>query len=270
MGSKDFRRSRGFLFGVEDQLIRKSFSATIKSTSESEDGKFGYVEAIVSVFVVKDSHGERMHEDCATESLQQRIPKAVWMHNWQDPIAKTMEARVLRPGDPLLPDKIKEYGGLYIKARFSLDSTRSKDAYIALRDEHVDEYSVGYFEKDRREEIVSGDRDVTILKIDWREWSPVLFGSNPDTSTLSVKGARGATFADHSEQVLGSLQGLLARAKDISSKRSEKDGSLAKERIADLKAMHDELGALLTVLEAPSEEEVTRAKAEAVLLLATL
>jgi hypothetical protein len=48
------------------------------------------------------------------------MPKGVWMHDWKTPVAKTLEAKELLPGDPLLPPVLKDNGGAYVKAQFNL------------------------------------------------------------------------------------------------------------------------------------------------------
>src|SRR5262245_63868269 len=84
------------------------------------DAEQGTVEAIVSVFSNVDAGNERVLPGFFKSSLQRKLPKGVWMHDWKTPVAKTLEARELMPGDPLLPATIKDYGGLYIKGQFNL------------------------------------------------------------------------------------------------------------------------------------------------------
>ena len=99
-------------------MQRKSFAAqNVKVASKEE----GIVEAIVSVFGVVDHAKEVVLPGFFAESIARKLPAGVWSHDWTQPVAKTLEARELLPGDELLPESIRDNGGLYIKGQFNLE-----------------------------------------------------------------------------------------------------------------------------------------------------
>ena len=55
------------------------------------------------------------------------------MHDWNAPVAKTLEARELAPNDPLLPDNIRGLGGLYVKAKFNMNTQRGREAFSDIK-----------------------------------------------------------------------------------------------------------------------------------------
>lgn len=164
------------------EIQRKTVPGYLVKTEKAGDG---VLEAIVSVFGNVDSYGERCILGCFEESIAKKLPKGVWSHNWDQPIAKTLECRELAPGDPLLPAEIQENGGLYVRAQFHEEITDSWQAYLKIKNEYVDEYSFGFRVVKREKDEETGIVD--LLKLNIFEWSPVLVGANRATATLSVK-----------------------------------------------------------------------------------
>lgn len=229
---------------------------------ESGDGQF---EAYVSVFGVKDSYGDVMEYGCFSASLAKKRPVGIPFHDWRHvPIAKTLEIREVPPGDMSLPDHLRQHGALYVKAQLLTEISAANDVYVGLKAGVITEFSIGYYELDAVE-----DKEARHVKaVDLVEYSPVLRGANPLTELISVKSeGRGLSFAAHSEQVLGSLQEYVKRASDLSRLRAEKGDAPSRVRIEEFRALHSELGLLLESLEAPSDEEVARAKAAALLAM---
>jgi len=227
-------------------------------------GDEGQVEAIVSVFGNVDSYGERVMPGAFTESLGKKLPKGVWMHDWSNPVAKTLEATELLPGDARLPESLKELGGLYIKGQFFKDIEDSWQAYLKVREGLVDEFSIGY----RLQEWAKDEQDGTIklLKLDLFEWSPVLVGANRATATLSVKqflegGNVAMSLQDHTDAVLDAASGLVKRFTDLTERR-EADGKVTesfKSRLSGLAADLAKLADDAPVLDAKADEALTPA-----------
>ena len=140
------------------------------------------------------------------KSLAAKAPKGVWMHDWSLPVAKTLEARELPPGDPKLPTGLTALGGLYVKGQFNLETQRGREAFSDIKHGLIDEYSIGY--------EVTADRKTTdgvreLIEGTLYEWSPVLVGANRATTTLAVKDGKPAT-AD-TKSLTGSVEERLAR-----------------------------------------------------------
>jgi HK97 family phage prohead protease len=166
---------------IQNGIERKSFSIfDVKTVDDT-----GQIEAIVSVFHNVDHGNEIVRPGFFSKSIERKLPKGVWAHDWKQPIAKTLEARELLPGDPLLPPELKELGGTYIKGQFNLGTQRGKEAYSDIKFGIVDEFSIGYKVLKEGKDEKTGARE--LLEGDWKEWSPVLVGMNDQTRLLSIK-----------------------------------------------------------------------------------
>jgi hypothetical protein len=149
------------------------------------DDETGVIEAIVSVFNNVDHGKEIVRPGFFEKSIARKLPKGVWAHDWKQPIAKTIEAKELRAGDPQLPDHLRELGGTYIKGQFNLKTQRGREAYEDIKFGIIDEFSIGYAViKDSKDEA-TGARE--LIEGDWKEWSPVLVGMNDQTALMSIK-----------------------------------------------------------------------------------
>lgn len=165
----------------------------------------GIVEAFVSVTNVRDKVGDIIQPGAYTKTLQARKPKGVYAHDWKMPVSKALEVKELLPGNPDLPQHLKDIGAgaLKVKMQFNLDTERGRDAYsdvIFYKDEQ--EWSVGYQVGAGAAQMntKTGTRD--IFAMDLYEYSPVLFGAAPHTSTASVKDLLGFKDALVTEDVM--------------------------------------------------------------------
>jgi hypothetical protein len=132
----------------------------------------GIIEAYVSIFGNVDLMNEVVEPGAFKKSLERKLPKGVWMHNWEKPIAKTLEAK-------------EDSHGLYIKGQMIMEVQQAKEAYALLKEGVVDEFSIGYqVDKDAIDE--NGVRHLKELTL--YEWSPVLVGANQETQLLGIKG----------------------------------------------------------------------------------
>jgi len=163
-------------------IERKSYSVAEMKVA---DDQTGVIEAIVSVFSNVDLGNEKVMPGFFAKSIEKKLPKGVWAHDWKQPIAKTLEAKELLPGDPQLPAALKTLGGAYIKGQFNLDTQRGREAYSDIKFGIVDEFSIGYSVLEDKKDKESGVRE--LIKGDWKEWSPVLVGMNDQTALISIK-----------------------------------------------------------------------------------
>jgi len=186
-------------------LIRRTFETEIKAATT--EGDLGVVEAIVSVFGNVDSQKERVLPGFFKDSIAARLPKGVWMHDWKQPVAKTLEARELAPGDPALPPSLKNLGGLYIKSQFNLETQRGREAFSDIKHGIIDQYSIGYQVTEDRYDA-KGVRD--LVKGRLHEWSPVLVGANESTVTVSAKSDEPAVETKAYRGSYEELAGMLA------------------------------------------------------------
>lgn len=149
----------------------KRLNAQITLVESKADDDKGIIEAYVSMFDNVDLGGDKIIKGAFSESLQKKLPKGVWMHNWDIPVAKTLIAQ-------------EHEKGLYIKAQFNLETQRGKDAYSDVKFGIIDEFSIGYRVLDH-EWQEDGTR--VLKKVKLYEWSPVLAGMNPDTELIGIK-----------------------------------------------------------------------------------
>jgi len=232
------------------QIEHKSFPIAGLKTDET-----GVIEAIVSVFNNVDSGKEVVRQGFFAKSIAKKLPKGVWAHDWKQPIAKTLEAKELAPGDAQLPDHLKSLGGTYIKGQFNLDTQRGREAYSDIKFGIVDEFSIGYSVVNDKKDDNTGVRE--LIEGDWKEWSPVLVGMNPETALISIKSdpPAGLTFSEHSESVLAAVEGLTIRAKTVDEMRSKEGRTISTANRERLRQLHDAIGALLEVSEPKPKEK---------------
>lgn len=163
------------------QLKHLTCPATrVKALDEAQ----GILEAVVNVYNLVDHGGDRVLLGCFKDSIARRRPYGCVYHDWQRPVAKTLDARELSPGDPLLPDEIRDYGGLYVKAQFNLETQDGRETFSNLARGVLDQFSIGYSVIEDRK---AKDGATELVRGDLFEWSPVLWGMNPATAVVSVK-----------------------------------------------------------------------------------
>lgn len=148
----------------------------------------GIVGAFVSVIGNKDSVNDIIQPGAFDDYLKVRKPKGVWSHDWDKPVSKTLEIFEMKAGDPRLPIELQAagYGALYVETQFNLKTQLGRDAFenVKFYDDEA-EWSIGYV---THEEKYDTKQKANLLhKIELFEYSPVLFGANPLTSTASIK-----------------------------------------------------------------------------------
>lgn len=135
----------------------------------------GIIEAYVSIFNNVDSYGDVVLKGAFADSIKAwfpRYPKGVWGHDWNDPIAKTLEIR-------------EDERGLYIKGQLIMEVQRAKEAYALIKAGVMTDFSFGYEVNDYEIDFDKGIRYLKKLTI--FEWSPVLVGANNRATLLAVK-----------------------------------------------------------------------------------
>jgi HK97 family phage prohead protease len=217
-------------------IERKSFQTELKTAGDE-----GIVEAIVSVFNNVDSVGDRVKFGFFDESLSAKMPKGVWQHDWNTPVAKTLEARELMAGDPLLPANLRDLGGLYIKGKFNMNTQAGRETFSNIKEGIIDEFSIGYTVS---EEAYASDGARELIKGRLYEWSPVLFGANPATAVLGVKSG----LNDDVQTVTSEIARLMQRLNERSEIRQKEGRTLSSANVARLSSLLDTLSTAVTDL----------------------
>lgn len=158
------------------------------STDVDESGVF---EAIVAVTELEDEVNDVIHAGAFEKSLRKRTPKGIFGHDWKIPIARTIEIKELRPGDPLLrrvaPDIARAGGGgLYVKAQYILGTQAGREAYEvhkAFGDDTA--WSIGYKVMPGGAKQRGGTRHIYEMEV--HEYSQVLWGAAPLAKSVSLK-----------------------------------------------------------------------------------
>jgi HK97 family phage prohead protease len=168
------------------ELESKQARVEAKALNDAE----GTVEAVVSVTNIVDNVNDVIEPGAYSDTLQKRIPKGVWSHDTTIPVARTLAAIELEPGDKRLPAHLQaaDAGGVLVKMQFNLNTTRGREAYEDIKFFGGEqEWSIGYSVPEGGSEM-KGDTGIRHIKrLEWYEYSPVLFGAAPGTATVSVK-----------------------------------------------------------------------------------
>lgn len=160
----------------------------------------GIVGAFVSVTGVVDSVKDRIIPGAYEKTLKARTPKGVFSHDWDQPVARTLNAEELLPGDDRLPTKVRSgeewpamAGALYVEAQFNLETQRGREAFSDVKFYGSDaEWSIGYNVPPGASRVDSKTGVRELSYIDLYEYSPVLFGAMPLTQTAGFKDAQEA------------------------------------------------------------------------------
>lgn len=222
----------------------------------------GTFEAIVSVFGNKDSMNEVVMPGAFTNSLSTRgMPKVCWGHDWLEIIGSVTEARELSPGDPLLPPSISTNGGLWVRSRLELETQKGKEAYILLKNGHVDEFSIGYRVIRAHRVTEEGDsvddtygygyygnpKSIRYLdELELYEISPVLAGANDRTALIGVKD--GMPLADKLDIALEAFKSIYAEAQGILERRQKEGRTFSAANMSKLEGFATSLEDISTGL----------------------
>lgn len=165
--------------GQKVNMIEKNLTISGFKVLDEEKGIF---EAHCSVFGNVDSYGEVVDKGAFLKWLAQyfdngvkRFPKCVWAHNWEEPIAATLECR-------------EDEFGLYVKGQFVLEVQRAREVYALMKAGVITDFSFGFSVLDYR--IDEATQLIHLTEIAIYEWSPVLVGANRDATLIGVKSGK--------------------------------------------------------------------------------
>jgi HK97 family phage prohead protease len=180
--------------GVAKERETKTFQGyTVKA-----DAAVGIVEAYVNIFgIIDDSWMNDIVEPGAfKKTISERGPagtnkiRVLWMHRVSEVIGKTLLLE--EHSREQLPDAVRSRfpmasGGLFTKTKLVMEVQRGREAFALYDSGAMDEWSIGFDDMDswleERDKIsIRHLREVRL----W-EYSPVTWGANPATTTVSVK-----------------------------------------------------------------------------------
>lgn len=177
--------------------VEETKSATLAATKVDLPGdQPGTFSAFVNVTNIIDHDNDKILPGAFQASLAQRNPKVFWGHDPNVWIGKTLQAEELLPGDPRLPDAIRNVGGgaLWVRGQFNLDTQAGREAYSNAKFFGEDvEWSVGFRIPADSASFDAGTKVRTIEKVDLYEYSMVYAGASPGTHTHTIKETAVAT-----------------------------------------------------------------------------
>lgn len=176
----------------------KQFSTEITAI----DVEQGIVEAIVSVFGIVDDGGDIIHPGAFVKTLAENGTRVKVLDNHNarsllNVIGRPLEIREVGR-DELPPALLAQHpeatGGLYTKTQFLLDTPEGRGVFERIK-LGVAEYSIGFdvLQEDASHVMVDGKRLPVrnIRQVRLWEYSPVIWGMNPATTTVAVKRVSG-------------------------------------------------------------------------------
>lgn len=220
----------------------KSFKS-IDFKTHSDD--IGSVEAVFSVFGVRDSDGDVVKAGAIPN--ESKVTMA-WAHDWSKPVGK---------GTVTVDDNKAIF-----KGRFFTDTDSGNEAYKIVKNMGADqEWSWGFIAKETMDadpKNYDGLKTREITKAEIFEVSPVLRGANAHTETLAIK-SRQQSFADQCDSTLDVVNSMVERAKSLADLRAKDNrtiGSNTSEQLADLAdALEKCATEILNVIKVKDEDE---------------
>lgn len=231
------------------EMENKRFPGFIIKADEAT----GIVEAIVSVTGICDLGDDIIQAGAYAKTITERGRKVRVLnaHNTfsiLNVIGKPLELREI--GRDALPAEVLEQypeatGGLWTKTQYLMDTPEGKGAFVRISTGAIDEYSIGFNAMQyefRKMAVAQGEKTVRLIKeVRLWEYSPVLWGMNPATATVSAKHGEG------SEDGAWEPETLLATAAEIIEADHKAGRTLSAANAAKITAA---FAALKEVLEA--------------------
>lgn len=136
--------------------------------------------ATVLRYNVVDEYGTEFSPECFLESLQRRMPRIVWGHDWTDPIGRWTKWENVIDDDGVRLDLVGEFDDFAAVPR-------ARQAYAQLKSGTIDQFSVGFMPEEARIVVHDGEEVVQFTRGRLDEASLVLVGAVPGTALLSVR-----------------------------------------------------------------------------------
>jgi HK97 family phage prohead protease len=176
-------------------MEHKSFPAIVTKVEADQ----GIVEQIVAVFGNLDEGKDIIHAGAFTKSLAERGQKirVLDQHNTDSimrVIGKPLGVKEIGRSD-LPAELVRKFpdatGGLWTRTQYLMDTPEGKGAFLRIKAGAVDEASIGYDALDMDySKVMKNGQQVTARNLRtcrlW-EYSPVIWGLNQATTTISVK-----------------------------------------------------------------------------------
>lgn len=132
-------------------------------------------EAVVVRYGIVDDYDTIFDAGCFTKSLESRMPRITWAHDWAEPLGRYVDAK--DTGDSLtLIGEFDDFDAV----------PRARQAWTQLRSGTIDQFSVGFHRIAIREDE---EHRVHFTEAGLDEAALVLVGAVPGTKLVSVRSA---------------------------------------------------------------------------------
>lgn len=138
----------------------------------------GRFEAVVVQYGVLDDYGTIFDPGCFRESLEARMPRITWAHDWSEPLGRYVGYQDTEQSLTL----IGQFDSFD-------DVPRARQAWAQLRSGTIDQFSVGFV----RREVADVEGVTHFVKAQLDEAALVLVGAVPDTKLVSVRSPAGVS-----------------------------------------------------------------------------
>lgn len=146
------------------------------------DNKPGRFAARVIHYDVVDDYRTLFAPKVFEQSLQARMPRIVWGHDWTDPIGRWTD----REDTPKYLDLIGDLDLDMIMENMPA-VPRAHQAYAQLQSGTIDQFSVGFMPEDGEEQLIDGVSYFRFTRARLDEVSLVLVGAVPNTELLALR-----------------------------------------------------------------------------------
>jgi HK97 family phage prohead protease len=150
---------------------------TVHAEVRTSDADPGIFEAVVLNYGVIDTYNTTFDAGCVRESLEERMPRITWGHDWKEVIGQYVDYKDTNT-ELTLVGQLDDFDAV----------PRAKQAHAQLKSGTIDQFSVGFQRKPNGVKMVEEREHFTRIGLD--EAALVLAGSVPGTKLVSVRSAR--------------------------------------------------------------------------------
>lgn len=159
-----------------NRLLRQAHRAVPTVHFRALDDKQGRFQARVMHYDVVDDYRTLFAPGLFRESLEARLPRVVWAHDWAEPLGRYIDY----DDTATHLDLIGEFDDFD-------DVPRARQAYAQLKSGTIDEFSVGFMPMDGEEVMIDEEYYFRFTRARLDEVSLVLAGAVPNTKLLALR-----------------------------------------------------------------------------------
>lgn len=178
-----------------DNMERKTFSSFVTKADDAQ----GIIEAVFAVFGNVDSGNDVLHPGAFSKTFAEQGQRVKVLDNHRTDSLMRAIGKVLHlkevHRDELPAELLEKHpdanGGAFARVQMLMDTPEGKGAFVRLRDGAIDQWSFGYDALDTDfSSVVRDGKEVNVRNlrtVKLYEISPVIFGMNEATQTVSAK-----------------------------------------------------------------------------------